>query len=273
MSVLKSVAAYGGFIDKEKTKFGIEEGFDFTVTLDEKEAADFSAKPSEYGSELTVRISCMGVIEDAVCSHNTDDPDLNIRDYVDEEHEDAVTELVNDMGLGDIATSITRYDMVPMLCELSEKQPDDDIMVMYGEDYDKYLEGYNGYILNVFSQGSLMICKHGKFEGNTAGKWGPYVTKTMTADQIKTAKELAHKYNIMDEYANEPDESLKDKLYSVSDEGRAEGEAAVRDMSENPVLPIYMNISKEDIKEPSTGVLPKIRVRLRDAISGKNSHK
>ena len=273
MPILSSVEAYGGFIDKEETKLGIEDGFDFTILLDEEEAVDFSNKnPAAKDFKLIIRISCTGIIEDAVYTYKTDDPDLDIRDFVDEEHEDAVTELVNVMGLGDIATSATRADMMVALRDISELQPDDDMIVIYGTDYDKYLEAYNGYIISVLAHGRLMITKHVDLSTNEAERWVPFVTNTTPKEYVRWAKDYARKYNIIDDYALEPQAKLDEKLYAISDEGRAEGEEMVRDMSEDPIMPIYMHIREDAVKIPPDGVLPKVRVRLRDVLE-KNSHK
>lgn len=274
MPVLINVAAYGDFVDKEKTKLGIEDGFDFTIRLDEEEAVDFSDRnPKAKDFKLIVRISCTGNVEDAVYSYKTDDPDIDIENSVDEEHEDAVTELVNVMGLGDIATSVTREDMMSILHDISEVQPYDDIVISFGDFYDKYLEAYNGYTMIVFAQSRPLAIKHVRFsDASESDRWHPVIADGMSREQVRTAKEISRKYNIIDDYSLESNEKLEEKLYSISEKGRKEGSEAVRNKSEDPIIPVYTDINPDNMKFAPTGVLPRVRVRLRDELE-KNSHK
>lgn len=249
---LNIVSACGEYLDEEKTKMKIEDGFDFDITVSESQAKDMGVGFAVGDSHLCFRISSTGAIDGVICECFNSDSDVVEADAISEEKLNIVEAIVTHFRLREMAEAETRAKLLNIISDVSLMQPKDAVMVGYGGSYDKYLQAYSTCLLAIYKNGKRMIEKEFliDFDPETESVWKICLTND-DAD-IETAKQLRKEYNIRDEYVLDflPDE-IEKKLYAISPEGVKEGQAEVRRMSGRAASTIYYKmLSNRDKRMP-----------------------
>lgn len=250
---LNIVSACGEYLDEEKTKMKIEDGFDFDITISESQAKDMGADFAVGDSHLCFRISSIGEIDGVMCECFNSDSDIITADIVSEEKLNIVENTAAHFRLKEMAQAETRAKLLNIISEVSLMQPEDAVMVGYGGTYDKYLQAYSTCFLTIYKNGKRMIEKEFPIavNFNEESLWKICLSDDDT--DIETAKQLRKEYNIRDKYVLDflPDE-IEEKLYAISPEGVKEGQAEVRRMSGKAASTIYYKmLSNRDKKMPN----------------------
>ena len=262
---LCSVSACAEYLDDTQTKMKLEEGFDFDIAISEQQAKMLGVKDAKGESHLCIRVLFTGEIEGIMCECPSADEDISFVQAVSDDYMSNVIEIISQYRVMDMATATTRAELIDVISNVSKKQGDKDIILAYGDNYDKYLEAYDSCLLSVYRYGIRMIEKYMDVEVNFDKKylWQICVAETADITYRNAAKLMQKEYNIRDEYIAElTPEQIEEKIKAISPAGIKEGQAAVRKMSGRAVMSIYYERFSARDKNMPQNLMHKISERL-----------
>lgn len=240
---LNTISACGEYLDDEMMKMKIEDGFDFDITISESQAGNMGVVSATGDSHLCFRILSTGELEGAMCDCSSSDDDIIKAEPVADEYMNEIEDIVKHFRLREMAMAETREKFLRIVSDVSAKQPDDVIMVGYGDSYDKYLQAYDTCLLAVYLKGKRMIEK--RFHVNPEEDDDALWELCLSDEDIyrNTARRLKKEYNIRDKYIlNFSSDEMEEKLYAISQEGVASGQAEVRRMSGRASSAVYYKV-------------------------------
>jgi hypothetical protein len=252
MALLINISACGEYADSSHRQLQIETSFEFDIILNESEAKSVGMNANKaYECHLVVRLLTTGECDEIVLAYQSVNSDETMTVPVAEKYVDNAFDIIESLKCIESATCSVREKLDEIVAKISADQPNQPIEIIYGTDYDAYLQVYNGYRLQIFEYGISMIEKYVNLRDDSDTGWqisgmkDAHISDTelYSSVLINEAKQLAEDYNMRDACVLLSDDAIQQHLDAVSIAGRERGKSEVRNMSDEKDIPLFMPVT------------------------------